>query len=137
MIPSIEAGQDALSAARADIARVTGPGIDLVSSDPRQARGRGIQQPLLLLHVEYSDPFFRIGFLEEGLKLVPGRAERDRWLGGSSPTDVADVTLNVEGVAERLNQHKAKIARVRLWLAPQLKVAGTLPEEAGSWREDL
>ena len=35
----------------------------------RQARGRGIQQPLMLLHVEYKDPFFRIGFLEEGLRL--------------------------------------------------------------------
>ena len=35
----------------------------------RQARGRGFQQPLFLLHVEYTDPFFRIGFLEEGLKL--------------------------------------------------------------------
>lgn len=103
----------------------------------RQARGRGIQQPLFLLHVEYSDPFFRIGFLEEGLRLIPGRNERDQWLGGKSPTDLAEVTLNVEGVAERLNQHKAKIARARLWLAPQLKLAGNLPAEAGSWREDL
>ncbi|MEZ0240608.1 MAG: hypothetical protein ACAH65_07415 [Chloroflexota bacterium] len=38
VIPSIEAAQDALDSARADLARVTGPGIDLVSSDPRQAR---------------------------------------------------------------------------------------------------
>jgi CRISPR-associated protein Csh2 len=103
----------------------------------RQARGRGIQQPLLLLHVEYSDPFFRIGFLEEGLRLVPGRNERDQWLGGSVPTDVAAVTLNVEGVAERLNRHKAKIARARLWVDPQLKLAGSLSAEAGVWPEGV
>ena len=89
------------------------------------------------MHVEYNDPFFRIGFLEEGLCLTPGRTERDRWLGSSPPTDLADVILKVEGVAERLNQHKAKIARARLWLAPQLKVAGNLPAEAGDWPEDL
>ena len=27
----------------------------------RQARGRGIQQPLFLIHVEYKDPMYRIG----------------------------------------------------------------------------
>ncbi len=79
----------------------------------RQARGRGLQQPLSLIHVEYEDPFFRIGFLEEGLKLEPGRDEesRARWLGGSPPTDLADVTLNVEGLAERLLRHRDQIAR--------------------------
>ena len=57
----------------------------------RQARGRGFQQPLLLLHVEYQDPFFRIGFLEEGLKLDPGRDEAGRsrgagWAPAHPPT---------------------------------------------------
>ncbi|HYN70149.1 MAG TPA: hypothetical protein VEX41_08060 [Candidatus Eisenbacteria bacterium] len=43
VIPSIETGQDALNAARTNLARVTGPGIDLVSSDPKQARELLIQ----------------------------------------------------------------------------------------------
>ena len=105
----------------------------------RQARGRGIQQPLLLLHVEYADPFFRIGFLEEGLTLVPGRDQggRDKWLGGAPPTDLADVTLDLTGVAERLARHQAKIARVRLWVDPLLRVSGTLSAETGVWPEGV
>lgn len=108
----------------------------------RQARGRGIQQPLLLLHVEYSDPFFRIGFMEEGLRLETaadqaGRRGQERWRGGQSPTDLADVILNVEGVAERLTQHKAQIARVRLWVDPLLKMTGQLKADAGAWPEGV
>ena len=37
----------------------------------RQARGRGQQQPLMLAHVEYNDPFFRIGYLEDLIQLNP------------------------------------------------------------------
>jgi CRISPR-associated protein Csh2 len=105
----------------------------------RQARGRGIQQPLLLLHVEYSDPFFRIGFLEEALKLVPGRdtGGREKWLGGSPPTDLGDVTLDVGGVAERLAGHRDQIARARVWVDPLLRLAGELPAEAGAWPEGV
>src|SRR5205807_5413878 len=36
-IASFEAGQQALADAQADMARVVGPGIDLVSNDPRKA----------------------------------------------------------------------------------------------------
>jgi CRISPR-associated protein Csh2 len=105
----------------------------------RQARGRGIQQPLFLLHVEYNDPFFRIGFLEEGLKLIPGRdaGGRDKWLGGSPPTDLADITLDVSGLAERLTNHHDRVARARLWVDPLLRLAGELPAEAGSWPEGV
>lgn len=105
----------------------------------RQARGRGIQQPLLLLHVEYNDPFFRIGFLEEGIRLEPGRDEagRQRWLGAQAPTDLAQVSLNVEDLAKRLEAHREKIHRTRLWVDPQLKMAGTLPADAGAWSEGV
>jgi CRISPR-associated protein Csh2 len=105
----------------------------------RQARGRGFQQPLFLLHVEYKDPFFRIGFLEEGLELDPGRdqAGKERWLGGSPPTDLAEVTLKVGGVAERLSRHQDQIARARLWLHPLVKLAGQLPAEPGNWPEGV
>ncbi len=108
----------------------------------RQARGRGIQQPLLLLHVEYRDPFFRIGFLEEGLRLETaadqaGRRGVERWRGGQPPTDVADVTLYLEGLAERLSRHQDQIARTRLWTHPLLKLTGTLQAEAGTWPEGV
>lgn len=108
----------------------------------RQARGRGIQQPLLLLHVEYNDPFFRVGFLEEGLSLetLPDRAGRigeERWLGGSPPTELADVAVNVQGLADRLLPHRDQIARIRLWHDPQLKLAGSLLADAGVWPEGV
>jgi CRISPR-associated protein Csh2 len=105
----------------------------------RQARGRGIQQPLLLLHVEYTDPFFRIGFLEEGLKLTPGRDAdgRARWMGQAAPTEIGEVTLDVVGLVERLARHNGQIARARLWVDPLLKVTGKLPTEPGVWPEGV
>ena len=105
----------------------------------RQARGRGVQQPLLLLHVEYTDPFFRIGFLDEGLRLNPGRDDegRKRWLGAASPTDVGDVTLDVTKLAETLGLHSNQIARARIWVDPSLRLAGTLPAEVGIWPEGV
>jgi CRISPR-associated protein Csh2 len=103
----------------------------------RQARGRGFQQPLLLLHVEYTDPFFRIGFLEEGLHLEPGRdAEGTRiWLGGKAPADLGEVTLDVKKLGERLDDHRAQIARARLWIDPQLRMDGKLTAQPGAWPE--
>jgi CRISPR-associated protein Csh2 len=105
----------------------------------RQARGRGIQQPLLLLHVEYTDPFFRIGFLEEGLSLTPGRDNdgHARWTGHAPPTEIRDVTLDVSALADTLTRHKAQIARARLWHDPVLKLTGELPAEAGVWLEGV
>lgn len=105
----------------------------------RQARGRGIQQPLLLLHVEYADPFFRIGFLEEGLKLTPGRDDKGRacWLGPKAPSEVGDVTLDVTGLAGTLDRHGAQVARARLWVDPLLKVTGKLPAVTGVWPEGV
>ncbi|MFO0826155.1 MAG: type I CRISPR-associated protein Cas7 [Gemmataceae bacterium] len=105
----------------------------------RQARGRGVQHPLLLLHVEYKDPFFRLGYLEEGITLTPGRRDegRKRWLGGAAPTDVSEVALSVEKLAERLNQFKDQIARARVWLDPQLNLNGKIPAEPGKWPEGV
>jgi CRISPR-associated protein Csh2 len=105
----------------------------------RQARGRGLQQPLMLLHVEYTDPFFRIGFLEEGLRLEPGCDDDGRkcWLGSKSPTDLGDITLDVSKLAEILAHHQGKIARTRLWIDPRLKLTGKLTAEAGHWPEGV
>lgn len=96
----------------------------------RQARGRGIQQPLLLLHVEYNDPFFRIGFLEEGLTLKP---PRESWLSGAPPTSLGEIALNVESLRDRLEHNRSKIARCRLWRDPQLKIEGELPADEQHW----
>jgi CRISPR-associated protein Csh2 len=96
----------------------------------RQARGRGLQQPLLLVHVEYKDPFFRLGFLEEGLRLEPGR---DGWLGGNPPTSLTEVTLNVQGLGDRLRAHADRVGRVRIWTDPLLRLDGDLPGKRQTW----
>ncbi len=104
----------------------------------RQARGRGLQQPLFLLHVEYHDEFFRIGYLEEGLRLEPGRdkAGQDRWLRGAAPSGLADVTLHVTRLAEMLAANAKHIARARAWIDPRLKLTGELPAERLAWSEE-
>jgi CRISPR-associated protein Csh2 len=92
----------------------------------RQARGRGFQQPELLVHVEYSDPLFRIGFLEDSLVLEPGR---EVWLGPKAPTSIAEVTIDVSGLNALLSRFKDKIARIRWWKGEELKLKGSLPGE--------
>jgi CRISPR-associated protein Csh2 len=101
----------------------------------RQARGRGLQQPLLLLHVEYNDPFFRIGYLEEGLRLDPGRDEggRERWLGGRPPTDLGEVKLDVTKLAAILADNEGQITRTRVWKDPKLQLVGAINGEDGLW----
>jgi len=96
----------------------------------RQARGRGMQQPLFLLHVEYNDDFFRIGYLEETISLEP---DREAWLGPNPPTSLGDVTLNVEKLAKTLGENQGKIARCSLWHSPRLKLTGSLPAEIRGW----
>ncbi|ADL06863.1 CRISPR-associated protein [Thermosediminibacter oceani] len=93
----------------------------------RQARGRGIQQPCFLLHVEYSDPFFRIGYLEDYISLEPGR---EAWLGGNPPTSLEQVRLNVDRLAEVLDPNGEfgnKIERIRYWVNPALTISCELP----------
>lgn len=108
----------------------------------RQARGRGLQQPLLLLHVEYKDEFFRVGYLEEGLRLDPGRDSsdqgrdrtgREKWLGGAPPTAVSEVTLDVTRLTETLRANARHIERMRVWVDPKLRLAGELPADRAAW----
>ena len=91
----------------------------------RQARGRGAQQPQLLLHVEYENPFFRIGDLREELVLEPGP---DAWRSGEAPGDVKGVTLDVTQLAQTLELHNDKIRRCRVWKQPRLTLSGDLPD---------
>jgi CRISPR-associated protein Csh2 len=96
----------------------------------RQARGRGIQQPLMMLHVEYNDPFFRLGFLEEDIKLIPARQE---WLGDKPPASLSEITLDVTKLAQRLESQKDKIHRVRVLSEPRLQMNGAIQAEIGKW----
>jgi CRISPR-associated protein Csh2 len=91
----------------------------------RQARGRGLQQPVFMLHVEYDDPFFRLGYLEDYVKLEP---ERDVWLGGNPPTALTDVSLDVTKLADVLNGCN-RIARVRSWVGTRANIIGDIPGE--------
>ncbi|MBX5467905.1 MAG: type I CRISPR-associated protein Cas7 [Firmicutes bacterium] len=88
----------------------------------RQARGRGFQQPLLLIHVEYQDPLFRLGYLEEGIRLETTQP---------IPTGLDQVQLDVRALSDRLAANAAHIARVRWWQDPELEVVGELPGVAG------
>ena len=97
----------------------------------RQARGRGIQQPLFLLHIEYDDPFFRIGYLEDALSLEPGPQV---WRSGNRPSSLEQIKLDVTRLFERINSYASKVARVRYWINPQLNVVGELPWERQEWR---
>jgi CRISPR-associated protein Csh2 len=79
----------------------------------RQARGRGQQQPLFLVHVEYKDPFYRIGYLEDLITLKP---EREQWMEeGLRPSSLQDVTLDVTKLIEVLSNQSDQIKRCRMW----------------------
>ncbi len=101
----------------------------------RQARGRGAQQPQLLLHVEYENPFFRIGDLREELVLEPGP---DAWRSGEAPSDIRRVTLDVTRLAQTLELYSDKIRRCRVWKQPRLTLSGDLPgwiERFDDWQD--
>lgn len=90
----------------------------------RQARGRGQQQPLFLFHVEYSDPFFRIGYLEELITLNP---DWETWKdAGRRPSSVKEISLNVEPLLNKIETYKDKIARCRVWVDPSLTINGDI-----------
>jgi CRISPR-associated protein Csh2 len=88
----------------------------------RQARGRGIQQPLFLIHVEYNDPLYRIGYLEEGIKLS---VDNDIGI----PTKLEETKIDVTALAQILENNKEKIARIRCWLDPRVAFLGKIEGE--------
>lgn len=95
----------------------------------RQARGRGFQQPLLLLHVQYNDPFFRIGYLEDHIHLQPAR---EAWFSARPPTSLSEVKLDVSSLAATLSprgEYGERITGIRYWLNPELRLEGALPGE--------
>lgn len=88
----------------------------------RQARGRGQQQPLFLVHIEYNDPFFRIGYLEDLVTLLP---DQDTWRQqGKRPSSLQDITLQIEPLLEAIATHKDKIASCRIWVQPNVQCQG-------------
>lgn len=92
----------------------------------RHARGRGQQEPLFLVHIEYNDPFFRIGYLEEMIKLVP---DKETWRDDSSrPSSIHEISIDVTELEKVLEMYKDKIDRCRIWKHPLLQVDGKLEE---------
>ena len=90
----------------------------------RHARGRGQQEALFLVHVEYNDPFFRIGYLEERIRLLPGA---DVWRTDSErPSSIKEVTLDVSELAGALEEYGEKIERCRVWKHPLLQLQGNV-----------
>lgn len=97
----------------------------------RQARGRGQQQPLFLIHIEYNDPFFRIGYLEDLIRLLPD--EEDWRGGGRRPSSLKDISLNVELLLKTIEQYHDKIDRCRIWANPLLNIIG----DTGTYKQQI
>ena len=128
----------------ASIAKETGlsaEDVDLIleglwrGTQHRQARGRGMQQPQFLLHIEYKNPFFRIGDLTDDLTLEPNA---DAWRSGGAPSGIAGVTLDVTRLSETLERFEDKIERCRAWVQPRLPMKGQLPglvEQHDDWAD--
>lgn len=97
----------------------------------RQARGRGQQQPLILLHIEYNDPFFRIGYLEDLIDLSPDAAG---WKSsGKIPSSIQDVSFDFSRLLATIKAKQNKIARCRIWIHPEVSISNNLDE----WRQPL
>lgn len=90
----------------------------------RQARGRGQQQPLILVHIEYSDPFYRIGYPEELITISPDAAA---WkAAGKQPSSLQDVEFDLTRLLAAISENQAKVARCRIWLHPGVKISGNV-----------
>lgn len=89
----------------------------------RQARNRGFQQPIFMMHVEYKDPFDRIGYLEDFVKILP---EREAWTIDEQPTSINKIQLDITQLSEILRENEDKIAQCRYWKNPALKLKGEM-----------
>lgn len=90
----------------------------------RQARGRGQQQPLILIHIEYNDPFYRIGYIEDLISLSPGYSE---WkTQGKAPSSLQDISMDLTQLIEVLKDKQDRIARCRIWKHPEVKINGDI-----------
>lgn len=90
----------------------------------RHARGRGQQEPLFLVHIEYHDPFFRIGYLEDMVKLLP---EAEAWKEDAKrPSSINEITLDVSDLENTLRDYENEIKQCRIWKHPLLKLNGNV-----------
>ena len=90
----------------------------------RQARGRGQQQPLILIHIEYTDPFYRIGYPEDLIAMAPDAAA---WkAAGKQPSSLQDVEFDLTKLLAVVAEKREKIACCRIWLHPGVKVSGAV-----------
>lgn len=88
----------------------------------RQARGRGQQEPLFLVHIEYKDPFFRIGSLEDLIDLKP---DEEEWREQERrPSSIKEVRLDVSALGQALNDYRDQIERCRVWVHPAFQLEG-------------
>lgn len=92
----------------------------------RHARGRGQQEPLFLLHLEYHDPLFRIGYLEETISLLP---EHDKWHNEASrPSSIREISLDLSSFLKIIQTYEKEIKRCRIWKHPLLEVNENIDE---------
>lgn len=121
---------------------LTAEDVDLVleglwrGTQHRQARGRGMQQPQFLLHVEYKNPLFRIGDLREDLKL---ESDAEAWRSEEAPSNIRDVTLDVTDLIRTLEHHRDRIQRCRVWKQPRFTLNRDLPdwiERFDDWKDN-
>lgn len=92
----------------------------------RQARGRGQQQPLFLIHIEYKDPYFRIGYLEDHVTLSP---DENVWKEqGRRPASTKDVSLDITHLLKTVDEYADKIERCRIWCQPSLQIQGDITQ---------
>jgi CRISPR-associated protein Csh2 len=88
----------------------------------RQARGRGKQNPLLLVHIEYKEPFYRFGYLEDLVSISPDAVS---WkTSGKIPTSLQDITLDLSKLLNTIDEKKDRITRCRIWVQQDVKLNG-------------
>ncbi len=97
----------------------------------RQARGRGQQQPLILLHIAYNDPFYRIGYLEDLIALSPDAAA---WkASGRLPSSLQDISFDLTRLLAIVQEKQDKIAHCRIWVHPGVAIKGNVDQ----WQQPL